>query len=142
MIWLIYLYGLLDNLQTLFGCALFVFTFASVIFIFVRIILYYQIHGHLVEERISHCKHSVKYAKLLIFFVLVTSVFIVLTPSQNTFAAMVLIPKIVSNKDMKELPGNAAKVLNQAVKNWSESLVDNTPDIKRFNKAIVPRGEK
>lgn len=46
----------------------------------------------------------------------------VLSPSSSTLAAMYLVPRIVENKDMQQIPANAAKLLNLGLEKFVGDL--------------------
>jgi len=63
-------------------------------------------------------KKTVGYGAGFVFFL---SLF-VLSPSSSTLAAMYLVPRIVENKDMQQIPANAAKLLNLGLEKFVGDL--------------------
>lgn len=46
----------------------------------------------------------------------------IFTPSSKTLVAMYLVPAIAANEDVQQIPGNAAKLLNEKLKDWLKEL--------------------
>jgi multisubunit Na+/H+ antiporter MnhE subunit len=68
-----------------------------------------------------------KVFRILYIIIGLSTLIATLTPSKETIATMVIIPKIAANKDVQQLPANVAKMLNNAVISWGEQL---SPDKK------------
>lgn len=116
----IYLFGIVDNMQTAFIIVVIVSMFMMGIgFIFVMA----GVDTYPKRETFKEIYCSYKKAfRALYIIIAVSGLSAVLTPSSKTIAAMVIIPKIAANKDVQQLPANVAKMLNNAVISWGEQL--------------------
>lgn len=54
--------------------------------------------------------------------------FLIFTPTSKTLAAMYLIPKITSNKDMQEIPGKTLKILNSKLEQYITDIISKQGD--------------
>lgn len=67
-----------------------------------------------------------KITKPLVFIL----IFSILCPSSKTIAAMYLVPKIIENKQVSELPEKMIKLLNVKVDDWISDLADEKKEEK------------
>ena len=72
------------------------------------------------EERFH--KFCIKIYKPLGIFMIIISTVLLLLPSTQEGVAIYLIPKMANNKQMRDLPINAAKFLNEEFKSYIKDL--------------------
>ena len=69
-------------------------------------------------------KGMYKFGKILmipsVLFILIATIL----PSSKTAVAMWGVPKIVNNEDVREIPQNTAKLINEKLKSWMEDNLE------------------
>lgn len=77
-----------------------------------------------VEENEEHYKVTATCLGIIVpvflFFIFAS----VMTPNTKQAVAIYAIPKIANNEDMQEIPANTAKFLNEKLKDWIESTLE------------------
>ena len=61
--------------------------------------------------------------KIALPIILVTSILLAATPSTKEMAAIYLIPKIVNNEQVQQLPNNALEFLNSELRGWIKDTI-------------------
>ena len=115
MSWVIYFMGVADDVK-LFSILAALFTgFLSVI----------ALSMWLEHEDDAYKKTGKRIASSCIVFVMLG----IFLPSSQTIAAIYVIPKIVENKQLSELPNKALEVSNLKLDEWTKNLkVDNNEE--------------
>ena len=132
MIYLIYIYGLLDGLNTLILTLAVLGIVASIIISIMIAVVKDEVRKEDInQDLINYLKIIIKKVIFATVACLLLSFFL---PSKTTFAAMVILPKVSKyvshDKDMQELPHNVASALNLAAVNWANNLATNNGDKK------------
>jgi MFS superfamily sulfate permease-like transporter len=79
--------------------------------------------AYIFEERmVGWCKKHKLFIRGYIVVFLVTTVLAVLMPSTKEAAAIYLIPKIVNNEDVQELPGKLGQLVHGKLDEWLDDL--------------------
>ena len=104
--WLIYFIGIADKVGG-------VFAFTSIALFILSAILFVGV----LEEQISI--NTFKKPVLIAFICGLIAIF---TPSSKTVAAMIVIPPIVNNEQVQELPNNVLEFINEYLKDAKKSL--------------------
>lgn len=121
----IYLFLKLDNLVGLFA----IITFFTGVIIIVYGVAYplwlADIHDSQKEQarknrHAFYSKYFYKKTAILIFFV--SLFFAVFTPTTKEFAVIYLLPKIVNNTKVQQMPNKALAVLNKKLDEWASDL--------------------
>jgi len=76
------------------------------------------------EEEVLFLNKCRKIGKILIVIsciFITTSIFL---PSSKTAVAMFVVPKIVNNEDIQEMPQNVFKLMNEKLKEWTKDVLD------------------
>ena len=76
--------------------------------------------GNWYDAKLAPCfkKYFFKSLKIMVSCMIL----ITLIPSESTMAAMYLVPRIVENKDIQQVPANAAKLLNLGLEKFVGDL--------------------
>lgn len=106
--WLIYFIGIADRVSG-------VFALITVVLCICCVILFIGF----VEEQIS-----INTLKKSFIAAVISGLIAVFTPSSKTVAAMVVIPPIVNNEQVQELPNNVLEFINEYLKDAKKSLKD------------------
>ena len=119
MEWLIYLLGVLDDTKTL----LLVFSIISMI----ATVFVIGIYAMERDSLIGGAK------KILVVFLIELFICIisVLIPSSKTVAAIYLIPSIVENKQVQQIPEKTLKLFNLKLDAWIEETASNAIQNKK-----------
>jgi len=81
-------------------------------------------HFHEDEEEVLFLNKCRKIGKVLIIISCIfvtTSIFL---PSSKTAVAMFVVPKIVNNEDVQEMPQNVFKLINEKLKEWTKDVLE------------------
>lgn len=135
---LIYLLGVVDGLVT---TTVYVSVFGWLIYavVFLSYLIYrnstadyerdMKRHQAIADNLLGYIK-----SKVIIAFLTITLLFALLVPNSKTIAAIYLVPKIVENKQVQQVPGKVLKLLNVKLDNWIEDVVGKTK--KKIKKKI------
>lgn len=104
--WLIYFIGIADKVGG-------VFAFTSIVLFVISTILFIGV----AEDQIS-----ISTLKMPLIIAIISGLIAVFTPSSKTVAAMVVIPPIVNNEQVQELPNNVLEFINDYLKDVKKSL--------------------
>lgn len=112
---LIYLVGMVDNVIGV------LISFSLLIVIYLGIVTVGGLtDGYDANELKEYFK---KYStKKMIIILLILMCLIIFIPNSKTISAMYLIPKIAENKEVKEIPEKALKLLNGKLDKWISNI--------------------
>lgn len=116
---LIYLAGVSDNVSILLYALIFVFAALTALGVVAWADNADCKPGNAQYPAFIRIKKLTKIFFVFLCFLVIGKAFI---PSKSTIIAMYLIPKIAANKDMKNIPDNAAKALNVALKKYIDNI--------------------
>lgn len=74
------------------------------------------------EDMVNIVKRHYKYIKIAIIVLVTTSIIRTAIPTSKALVAIYSVPKIITNEDIRELPGNSAKLLNDKLKDWIKDI--------------------
>jgi cytochrome bd-type quinol oxidase subunit 2 len=74
------------------------------------------------EEEEKYCGIGKKLTKLSASIVLLASLMLTFIPSTKEYAAIYLIPKVVNNEQVQQVPENALKLLNAKLQEWLKDI--------------------
>ena len=109
---MIYLVGLVDSLSIgliFLGC-------------FVLVVAFGVVKGLIDNDEVvssTWLKFKIAIGAAVLMFLIA-----MFLPSSSTLAAMYLVPRIVENKDIQQMPANAAKLLNLGLEKFIDDLTD------------------
>lgn len=106
--WLIYFIGIADRVSGVFSFIAIASTMALVIGVLVSLDL----------------GNSLKGLKIPFIIAIVSGLIALFTPSSKTIAAMLIIPPIVNNEQVQQLPNNVLEFINDYLKDAKKSLKD------------------
>jgi hypothetical protein len=104
--WLIYFIGIADRVGGVFAFI----SIASIMALAVGIGI------------LSDSNNSLKALKIPFIIAIICGLIAIFTPSSKTVAAMVVIPPIVNNEQLQELPNNVLEFINEYLKDAKKSL--------------------
>lgn len=104
--WLIYLIGIADRVSGVFAFI----SIASIMTLAVGVGI------------LSDSNNSLKALKIPFIIAIICGLIAIFTPSSKTVAAMVVIPPIVNNEQLQELPNNVLEFINEYLKDAKKSL--------------------
>ena len=104
--WLIYFIGIADKVGEVFAfISIALFSFSAFLFIGV------------IEEQLD-----INTFKKYVLIASICGLIAIFTPSSKTVAAMVVIPPIVNNEQVQQLPNNVLEFINDYLKDAKKSL--------------------
>lgn len=106
--WTVYLITRLDAVQVFFcviGGLFFLFCFTAVVV-------------YTIEPKTE----TIRILKTAIVGLVASILFLTATPSTNEAVMIYILPKIINNETVKQIPENAANLINEQVKIWLENL--------------------
>lgn len=119
---LVYWILMLDNIKNLFGGGAFVLLVMLIIGVFI----FGNIHlEDCYEKECKTCVKAWKTVKISFFTIIFVFLLFVFTPYTKQMAAIYLIPKIASNKDIKQLPPKLSKLMMAYVNKELNNLSSN-----------------
>lgn len=69
---------------------------------------------------------SIKFLKYSSISAVIFSVLTALTPTTKEFVAIYVIPKVINNEQVQQIPENMIKIMNSKLESWINDLADNT----------------
>ncbi|MHA1232581.1 MAG: hypothetical protein ACTSPQ_18270 [Candidatus Helarchaeota archaeon] len=120
----IYLISQLDTFVMWFGIFGILFTTAGI-----TLVLVYACNisnPHFYEDEgealfLNKCREIGKVLIIISCIFITTSIFL---PSSKTVVAMFVVPKIVNNEDVQEMPQNVFKLMNEKLKEWTKDVLE------------------
>jgi len=119
---MIYLLSVLDIII----CVEVAFSVLLGVFIIISSLTYVlTIDDNYIEKATENFKKLfMEYKNRLIIVFAILLLFGIFTPNSKTISAMYLLPKIIANKDVQEIPSKAVKVLNSKLNEWIEDYTE------------------
>lgn len=125
--WLIYLTGIVDTVKQIskITCVL-----LGVTLLFIYFLLYLEISDGIVCDEINDTFTHVKNKawKSLFPIWIIASLLAIFVPTSKQIIAMVIIPKVVDNKQVQKLPDNVLDLLNNKCQEWTKNSIDKQND--------------
>ena len=129
--WFIYWITRLGDIRATAGVTLFIFAWPTVIFI--GLYLWAKLDNESWSDSVSvedTLKYFGRFAALSFLIVLFSLSILTFVPRTKEAAAIYLIPKMVNNEAVQEMPGDAVKLLQLKLDEWINDLSPGKPTPK------------